>query len=348
MRTTPTLYWLCLAVVLFAGGGASCPYAHVAAPPEPLPPPVFERPPTLEEVISAVNRNTAAVNQLASDSVTLRIEGAGLMSKAIPPLRGDLRWESPLNFRLTASLSSLTGREVDLGSNQELFWIWSRWLEPPPGHPPAIFFARHAEFANSPMRQLAPIEPRQIIEALGLTHLPPEARYEGPTRLGNGLVEIKMTTVGPRGPVMRVLHVHEQYGWVEQQQLYDANGQLIASMSGSRHRYYADAGAVMPLHMEIKLANPDMTLVVDVADYQLNSLYGDPAQLWSMPQMSGYQALDIGRAMPMTQPVGAPLPQPGNSYPPGALPPSAYRPPGSPPTAYAAEASEGPRYRGYR
>jgi len=353
VRKPNSLSWLCLAAVLFAAGGAACPYAHMAAPPEPLPPPAFERPPTLEEVISAVNRNTAAVNSLSSDTVTLRVEGPDLLTKAIPPLRGNLAWEAPHNFRLTARLSSLTGTEVDIGSNPELFWIWSRWLEPPPGQPPAIFYARHDEFAHSPLRQLAPIEPRQIVEALGLTHLPPDARYQGPNRLGNGLVEITMTTESPQGQLTRTLLVHEQYGWVEQQHLTGADGQPIASMTGSRHRYYAEAGAVLPLHMEIQLANPNLKLIVDVADYQLNAMYGDPVRRWTMPRMDGYQALDIGRAALPAQPAVAPLPPTGAQpapygYPQESLPPAAYQPPGAPPTAYSAENTHGPRYRGYR
>ena len=353
-------------VVLFAAGGASCPYAHVATAPEPLPPAAFQQSPTLEQVIAAVNRNTAAAHQLKSDTVTLRIEGDTFLSKAVPPLRGNLAWESPLRFRMTASLSSLTGTEVDIGSNDDLFWVWSRWLEPPPGHPPAIFYARHSEFEQSPMKQMIPLEPRQIVEALGLTTLPPNAQYEGPTPQGNGLVEIRMTTPGPRGPLTRVLLVHEQYGWIEQQHMLDANGQLIASMTGSRHRYYAEPQVVLPLHVELKLANPPITLVMDVADYQVNRIMGDPRQLWSMPQMPGYQALDMARPLvdpqpvalpavnqlPPSYPLGTGVPSQSDSYAPGAyqngpLPPVSYPPPGTPPRAYSAENTESPRYRGY-
>lgn len=352
MQTSSTFGWLCLSVLLFAAGGASCPYARVTTPPEPLPPTAFEQPPTLQEVLAAVNRNTSAARQLKSDTVSLRIEGGSMLSKAIPPLRGNLAWEAPLRFRMTASLSSLTGTEVDIGSNDELFWIWSRWLEPPPGHPPAIFFARHSEFEQSPLRQMAPIQPRQIIEALGLTTLPPNAQYEGPTPQGNGLVELRMTTPGPQGPTSRVLLVHEKYGWVEQQHLFDAQGQPIASMTGSRHRYYPEQQVVLPLHIEIKLAQPEITLVIDVADYQVNRLAGDPRQLWSMPQMPGYQALDMARPLPEAQPPGTPTPAPAGAYqqvppPPNTSTPNTFRPPGSPPRAYSAENSEGPRYRGY-
>jgi hypothetical protein len=352
VQTHSSLLWLWLTVVLFAAGGASCPYARVATPPEPLPPAAFQQTPTLAEVIAAVNRNTSAARQLKSDTVTLRIDGTDMLTKAIPPLRGNLAWEAPLRFRMTASLSSLTGTEVDIGSNDELFWIWSRWIQPPPGHPPAIFFARHSEFEHSPLRHLAPIEPRQIVDALGLTTLPPDAQYEGPTPRGNGLVELRVTTSSPRGPVSRVLLVHEQYGWVEQQHLFDADGQRIASMIGSRHRYYPEQQVVLPLHIEIKLANPEITLVIDVADYELNRLTGDPRQLWSMPQMPGYQALDMARP-PEQQLLDLPTSAAGSGYPNLPPPPGmeplqgAFPPPGSPPTAYSAENTQASRYRGY-
>jgi hypothetical protein len=160
-----------------------------------------------------------------------------------------------------------------------------------------------------------------------------------------------------------VLLVHEQYGWIEQQHMFDVNGELIASMTGSRHRYYPQEQVVLPLHLEIKLTNPAITLVVDVADYQVNRLNGDPRQLWSMPQMPGYQALDMARPLPAAQPVGVPVPAPAGAYPSVPPPPGSsgamqsqpgpyqqqgsFPPPGSPPTAYSAENSMAPRYRGY-
>ena len=89
------------------------------SPQADLPPEAFAGPPTLENVIYVVNANTQRVQRLQTENATLRVEG-------IPALRANLAYEQPRSFRLLAQLSQFTGRELDIGSNDELFWFWVR------------------------------------------------------------------------------------------------------------------------------------------------------------------------------------------------------------------------------
>src|SRR5208283_907331 len=93
--------------------GMSCPRAGVEYLPQVLGPA-----PTLEEVTGRVNANTATVASVQAQQGTLSITGA-------PSLPMNLAMQPPLNFRVRAS-TVLTGPELDLGSNPELFWIWVR------------------------------------------------------------------------------------------------------------------------------------------------------------------------------------------------------------------------------
>ena len=52
-------------------------------------------------------------------------------------LSGNIAAERPGRFRLTAG-TAVTGQEIDLGSNDELFWMWVRRNQPP-----AVYFCRH-------------------------------------------------------------------------------------------------------------------------------------------------------------------------------------------------------------
>ena len=87
--------------------------------------------------------------------------GVGLNPYPIPPLQADLAFERPRNFRFQAQLSRFTGRELDMGSNADLFWFFLRQDEQP-----AVYYARHDEFASSPTRDLIPVEPNRLIEAI--------------------------------------------------------------------------------------------------------------------------------------------------------------------------------------
>ncbi len=274
---------ICLLVPLAATGCRVRPFwlrkNQVELPPEAF----TQSPPTLEDVIDVVNSNTSRVHQLQAENATLRAEG-------IPTLRANIAFEQPRNFRLRAQLSQFTGSELDIGSNDELFWFWVKRDEQP-----AVYYARHDEFATSPARDLVPIEPNQLTEALGLVYLSPDDRHTGPTQR-ESLLEIRSQIPSPRGDMTRVLLVDAKYGWMVEQHYYDANGQLLLSARASEHRYYPENAVTMPHHIEIRLSPgqpSQLAFDLDVNTYVFNRLAGDPNELWALPKKNGYPTIDI-------------------------------------------------------
>ncbi len=355
MSRRQALLLVCLLVPLAATGCRVRPFWLRKNQVE-LPPEVFTQSPTLDDVIDVVNANTSRVRQLQTENATLRAEG-------IPTLRANIAYEQPRNFRLRAQLSQFTGSELDIGSNNDLFWLWVKRDEQP-----AVYYARHAEFATSPARDLVPIEPNQLTDALGLIHLSPDDRHSGPTRREN-LLEIRSQIPSPRGDMTRVLLVDAKYGWMVEQHFYDANGQLLLSARASEHRYYPENAVTMPHHIEIRLSPGQPTHLafdLDVGRYIFNRLAGDPNELWAMPQKKGFPSIDI--AAPQFRPkVAAVRPNPygaGGGYAPpsyDALSRGAVVPP-DPLNAFAPATAGGiprsvygpprtaavPAYRGYR
>ena len=74
----------------------------------------------------------------------------------------------------SAEMTGLTGPELDLGSNDEVFWFWVRREQPP-----ALYYCRHDQFAASPARQTLPIQPEWLIEAMGIAPFDPGAADRG-------------------------------------------------------------------------------------------------------------------------------------------------------------------------
>lgn len=288
-----------------------------------LPPAAFSGQPALQDVIYAVNANTDRVTQLQSDSATLRVAGA-------PALRANLAFARPRNFRLRAELFQFTGRELDVGSNDDIFWFWVRRDERP-----AVYYARHDQFARSPARDLIPIEPERLVESLGLLHIDPAGRHEGPiVRAGNRL-ELRSLLPTARGNMTRVLILDAKYGWIVEQQLFDTQGQLIVWAKADQYRFYADSGVSLPHHIDVQVVPgqpAQMAFVLDVNSYLINRLYGESARLWEAPQIEGSPMVDI--AAPDFHPVPATVTPP----PPATPPSSVYGPPRS---------ARMPMYRGY-
>jgi hypothetical protein len=268
-------------VVLFAASGANCQKFVKSPAAAPAMPVAFYGQPTLEQIVRVVNSNAQRVQQLQSTSGTLSVAG-------LPALQANLALEQPRRFRLQAGFGLTGSTELDLGSNDELFWFWAKRNEPE-----AVYYARHDEFRGGIADQIMPLPPQWIISTLGLITLDPTSQVSGPFVRQPGQLEIHVVESGHSGPLRRILVLHDQYGYIMQQHVYHANGQVLASTSASDFQYDAPTGAVLPRKIEIQLPPAELAFTLDIQGYVINQLYADPAQLWSMPRLNGYQYVDL-------------------------------------------------------
>ena len=275
----PLLMLLTLATT-FAAGGAACPrMLQQYTAPAPI---VFEGPPTLDRTIAVVNANSKKIQQLQSTGATIKVPG-------VPSLRASLSYERSRRFRLIAD-TGITGVELDMGSNDHEFWMWVKR-----NRPPAVYFCRHDEFHGSAARDVLPIEPSWIAEALGVVYFDPRGRHDGPHASGEGRIEIRSKVSTADGEITKVTVIHSAHGWVLEQHIFDVSGQHIASAIASHHRFDPGTGVTLPRHIEIELPTIEMAFSLDISDYIVNSLTGDPDTLWSRPDRSSVPPVDLGR-----------------------------------------------------
>ncbi|MCG8451446.1 MAG: hypothetical protein MI725_17910 [Pirellulales bacterium] len=280
---------LLLVLVVFCCSGATCsrslrnPFASLGPPA----PEVLAAGASLEQVIAAVNQNSARIHSYQTNSASITVPGLA----GVPSLRGNIVAQRPGRLRLEAS-TALTGPEVDLGSNDELFWFWVKRNEPP-----ALYFSRHDQFVGSAAQQVMPIEPQWLLDALGLAQFSPNDHHEGPVPHTNGTLEIRTVMQTRSGPMTKSTVIDARRAWVLQQHIYDSRGTLLASSRARSHRYYPDWGVSLPQTIDVNLVVAQMALSIDVGAVQLNSVPDNPA-LWTLPALSDYPQIDLGSAPP--------------------------------------------------
>ncbi|HEX7378742.1 MAG TPA: hypothetical protein VF278_16595 [Pirellulales bacterium] len=299
-----------LLATLFCASGATCPQVvntYGVTQPRVLPPTA-----TLSDVINAVNANTARIQSLATDDASISVP-------FVPSLRAHLYLDRPRRFRLTGE-TMLTGQEVDLGSNDEIFWFWIKR-----NPQPSIFYCRHDQFATSLARNMLPVEPDWVIEALGIVTLDPAAQHTGPVRSGQGRLRIETAINTVRGPMTRVTEVDENQGWIVGQHLYDAQRRLVASTVASRHGREPATGVVLPSRIEIQTpasdTAPQFSFRLDLKNVRVNQLPANQEQLWTLPHYPG--ATPVNLADPNLRMVDP-------RYDPRPAAPAANRPAGAP------------------
>jgi hypothetical protein len=277
MEGNRTLIILTLLLGLLPAG-PGCRWLHPQ--PKYTPPPIFTAQPTLSQIVEAVNRNSSRIQTLSTNHATL--SGPG-----IPTLRASIVFERPRRLRLRAE-TGLSGPELDLGSNDELFWIWIRRNEPK-----ALYYCRHAEFSNSPVRQTFPIDPDWLIEALGITGFDPALAHQGPTPLGEGRLQVTTVVDSPEGTSRKVTVVDGRSGLVLEQYLYDKYDQLVASSVARSHRQDPLTGLIMPRVVDVRCPRAGLSLRIDLGNVQINRPDGSHPNLFTLPQYEGWPSMNL-------------------------------------------------------
>ena len=236
--------------------------------PPPQAPVVYDNQPTLDQMVQKLNQQAAAVNQVRAE---VRVAMDGIPGR----LKGTLLIERPRKLRLKAGLLGVSEMGVDVGSNDELFWVWSRASLP--GQQPTLFYATHRDYQHSTLRSALPIEPTWLIDALGFVQFSPADRHEGPILRSDGRYEIRSYQQSGSHPVIRISAIDPKYGWITQQTIYDAQGKRIAYVNSIKHKFYPEHDVSLPQQVQIHVDQPNgppIKLTVDAEDYSIN------ANLW--------------------------------------------------------------------
>jgi len=272
---------LLLVAASVASSGASCPnvlrgYQVGTMPlPRALPPQ-----PSLDQVIAAVHDNTQRVRSLMSTQAVLVVPG-------VPRLSARVACEPPRRFRLQAQ-TSLTGPELDIGSNDDLFWLWLRQHQPP-----ITAFCRHDQYAQSQARRLLPIRAEWMPELLGLVTFQPDAVHDGPYPQADGRIEIRSRLDSGDGEILKSTILDGTTGLVAEQHLFTPAGERLASVRTTRYRVDPPSGAAVPHLVEVSWPTSGVDFKLELASVTVNGASPDPTQLWQMPAYPGYVPVDL-------------------------------------------------------
>lgn len=105
-------------------------------------------------LITNLNIKNSLVKTVVCDDVDIKIWEDGHRHR----LNGRLAYRKPNDFHL--EMSSPLGKEVEIGSNKDEFWYWSKHDKNP-----GLHYARQADFAKSRLK--TPFDPNLIKACLG-------------------------------------------------------------------------------------------------------------------------------------------------------------------------------------
>lgn len=189
---------------------------------EAVPRPVFELeqrtemkilPPEIHPVLKIVNERNEKIKSFVCEDIDVRIQRDGSFYK----LDGVMMYEKDRNFKL--KVSSFFGTELDMGSNDKQFWVWSKRMKPKS----TMFFADHDDLYKTRLR--TPFVPLWIMSALGYRVIDPdEVTY---TETDKYLI-LSRNVVSPTGqPLIKKAYIDKKTNLIVAYYLYDMSGTEI-------------------------------------------------------------------------------------------------------------------------
>ena len=241
------------------------------------PRPRWAEDPQVEEVVDHLNRNVDKLQTWRANSVSIKANHL--------PLSGMLAVERGRHLRLV--VNSIAGNEVDMGSNDDLFWIWAKRMPPP-----EYVYCRHEQTEAVRQAMGIPFEPEWLMQALGVAPLESAGmKLEiEPTARQARLVQ--QVTSAHGHPLRKVILVDLPRGVILEHSVYDYNGKPIAIARLDEHQLDKASGVVLPRRVRLDMPQSDMSLVMKLGQVEINR--GIPSQIWDMPKMNGYQMVDLG------------------------------------------------------
>jgi len=274
------------------------------APPPLIPPSATQ--PTLEQITTAINRNSQNIRNLTSENASIHMPGV------LIPLHTRLTFERPKRFRIQGFVSTLSGQEFDFGSNDDIFWLWAR------RGMGEVWYFRHDLYPTSPVRSAFPIDPEWFLEAIGIIEFKPTDQHIGPNRMADGNWEIISYRQTPSGQFVKRTVIDSKNGWVLRQELYTPQNEQIASAESSDFRIDRGTGIIYARQITVWWQGMDGKMTINLGSPTFNTSTPFAREMFVMPVFEGYRAVDLtspelmqqrGVIMPTQMPTGPIVPQ---------------------------------------
>lgn len=242
---------------------------------------------TKAELVQHLNQNIQQLYSWRSTDIRISAREKG----GIPVrLSAFLAVQTPRNLRL--KVDSVVGTEVDLGSNSDRFWFWSKRNEPS-----YVLTASHEQTAIAQQRMQLPFEPDWLMEALGVIPIDESKltmEHDVKRRRAKLIADIA-TAHGQR--VRKVTIVDTRHGWIVEKTVHDQANRLIARAQFSKHsriQHGENNSVFMPREIKMQWPGAGLTLTMHFDSFQINP-EDMPDKTWKMQKYPNSPELDIGR-----------------------------------------------------
>ncbi len=229
------------------------PVTNVIIPPI-IATPSEEKPPVeivveVPQALKTLNETNSKLTGITCDKLQVKVwEGSFSFS-----FTGYLRYEKKNKFRMT--FGTIFGKEVDLGSNDQQFWFWSRRNKDP-----GLFYAKHEDYYKTRLK--TPFNPIWIMSSLGIDVIDTQ-KSKIVDEVGKSVMVIYQTKNASGTPILVTTFINKNTSKIESILTTNLNGKALVSVEIKEYENELPKWIVYSwleenMTMELKLENPRM------------------------------------------------------------------------------------------
>jgi hypothetical protein len=226
----------------------------------------IQKPPTkpplvIPELVKKINARNAEITSFSCNDASVKVWQSGSRYR----VSGELYYEKEQRFRLR--IESILGDEFDMGSNDELFWYWSRRDKDP-----GLHWATHEDYNKTRLK--AAFNPHFMMRSFGLS----EIKIKEDTKIvetETDLIIVYPQTSATGKPILVSIFIDKAHERVSGYVVTDMNGKPRASADIQEYRNGLPYKILYVWHAE------DKALLIEFDKSKLNQSIS--ARNWEMP-----------------------------------------------------------------
>lgn len=223
------------------------------------------------EVIKEINNRNAEINSVYLQAATIKMQ----QNKLSINVSGQLAMQKDKYFRLVI-WHRLTGKEMDLGSNANYFWFWSKRM-----NPPFLHYAKHEDLNKTRLRTA--LNPNWLMESLNIQEISTENVEILKMKDYWAIVQPRLGILGEKVQSMTLIDSVQKV--ILGRYLYNSNEQMIACAE------YQDFENHLPRKMQMIWHEENIVLNWDLTCLKVNTQINP--SFWIMPNTKN--KIDMGK-----------------------------------------------------
>lgn len=233
-----------------------------------------EKPETNHEIfgiVEEINNRNAKISNVYLQSATIKMQ----QNKLLVNVSGQLAMQKEKQFRLIV-WHRLTGKEMDIGSNNDYFWFWSKRM-----NPPFLHYAKHEDLNKTMLRTA--LNPAWLMESFNIQKIATENLEILKLREYWAIIQPRLGILGEQVKYMILIDPIQKV--VLGRYLYNSQEKMIACVEYQEFENY------LPHKMQMIWHEENITLTWDLTSLKVNTQINN--SFWTMP--SAKNKINMGK-----------------------------------------------------